>query len=133
MGILDGKKKSEDELYEEASRLEIQQEVTQRESEIAQREAVIKQLQQEYGPNWRKDLGLDKITDLATLRAFLTSAKHSMQTAGNPVGNSNLSPLPPGAMRNIGRQNNTMGPRRAPLLPTRHRIGGDSRMDEEYF
>jgi len=41
MGVLDGKKRSEDQLYEEAARLEIEEEVTSREETIAQREAVI--------------------------------------------------------------------------------------------
>jgi len=138
MGILDGKKRSEKELYEEAARLDIQQEVTNKEAEIAQREAVVKQLRREYGPDWKKTLGVDKLTDLATLRAFLTSAKQSMKTAGSPVGNAGLSPLPPASMRKIGSDSSgswgTGMRRRTPsVLPGRNRIGGDSHMDEETF
>ena len=36
MGVLDGKRRSEDQLYEEAARLEIEEEVTSREETIAQ-------------------------------------------------------------------------------------------------
>lgn len=138
MGILNGKKRSESELYEEAARLDIEGEVTSKEAEIAQREAVIAQLRKEYGPDWKRTLGVDKLTDLATLRAFLTSAKASMRTAGSPVGNPNLSPLPPGNMRRIGADSNgswgTGMRRRTPsVLPSRNRIGGDDGMEDEYF
>jgi len=94
MGVLDGKKRSEDQLYEEAARLEIEEEVTSREETIAQREAVIKQLKKQYGPNWMRDLGLNRLTDLGTLRSFLTAAKGSMKQAGVMTHNPALSPLP---------------------------------------
>ncbi len=132
MGILGGRKRTEKELYEEAARLDIEGEVVTKEAEIAQREAVIRQLQKEYGPDWKKTLGVDKLTDMATLRGFLTSAKLSMKTSYNPVGNANLSPLPPGSMRHIGGEGRGPFRRRNPasVLPQRR---NDEYMDEEYF
>jgi len=99
MGVLDGKKESEDKLWEDASRLEIKEEVVNREARIAEREAVIKQLRKEYGPDWKKTLGIDKLTDTETLKSFLRSARFSMQQSGSPVANPAISPLPPKGMK----------------------------------
>ncbi len=95
MGVLDGKKVAEDRLFEDAARLEIQEEVATREESIAQREAVVKQLKKQYGPNWMRDLGLNKLTNMDTLRSFLTSAKAGMAKSSNMTFNPALSPLPP--------------------------------------
>lgn len=94
MGIF-SRGKSVDELYTEASRLEIQEEVSTREANVAEKEAIIKRLKREYGPNWRRLLGVSGSTDLSTLRSFLSGAKKGLTSAGMmQTNNSMLSPIP---------------------------------------
>ncbi len=49
------------------------------EAELAQKEAVVKELKQKYGKNWAKTLGVDKLTDLASLRSFLKGANQGLR------------------------------------------------------
>lgn len=120
MGILDGKKESEEKLYEEASKLEIQEEVTDRRSRIAQREAVIKELKREYGPDWKKTLGISSLMDVESLKSFLSSAKVSMSRAGNPVSNPAISPVMPGNSKLA--QHKPGNPNISPLPPSSARF-----------
>jgi len=122
MGILDGKKVSENRLYEEAGKLEIQEEVVNRQSRIAEREAVIKQLKREYGPDWKKTLGLDKLTDVETLKSFLRSAKASMSKSGNTTFNPGLSPLPPSSLRMSGNGSPASNSSLSPLPTSKLRM-----------
>jgi len=95
MGILDGKKVgSEEDLYARAGKLEIQEEVADREARVAEKEAIVKELRRKYGPDWRKTLGIDKLTDMETLKSFLSSAKTGMSKSSMMTFNPALSPLP---------------------------------------
>lgn len=87
------RKKSTEELEEELEGLKIETESVEYRSHIAEREAVIRQLKKEYGPNWKKLLGVSKMTDLSTLRSFLTRVKGSMTTAYHPKPNPYLNPV----------------------------------------
>ena len=96
MGILDGKKVgSEEDLYATAGKLEIQEEVADRTARVAEKEAIVKELKRKYGPDWKKTLGIDKLTDTETLKSFLSSAKSGMGKSSMMTFNPALSPLVP--------------------------------------
>ena len=89
--------RSEGELEEALERLEVEEEVATKEAEIAEKEAVIAQLKKQHGSDWARILGVNKLTDLSTLRSFLQSAKRSMERAGSP----SYPALHPANMRGI--------------------------------
>lgn len=98
MGFLDGlkRKPTVGELDEKLERVQIENEIVSKEAEKAEKEAVIRQLKREYGPNWMKTLGLNKFTDLSTLKSMLKSANQGMHGLANKAGvkgGENLSPL----------------------------------------
>ena len=78
--MLDGlkTKKSTDELENELDSLKVESEVASKRSEIAEKEAVVKQLKREYGKNWAQTLGISKLMDVQTLRSFLRGANKGM-------------------------------------------------------
>ena len=94
MGFLK-RKRNIDELYQEAARLEVQEDVSTKEASVAEKEAIVRRLKKEYGPNWRKIVGVPNTKDLSSLRSFLTSAKSGMTNAGMMrTNNPMLSPIP---------------------------------------
>jgi len=96
MGLFGKKKRSTDELYEDLSRLEVEEQVVNKESNVAEKEDAIRKLKQQYGPNWRKILGVNGSTDVASLRSFLRTANKGIRGAAssNERSGSFLSPLP---------------------------------------
>jgi len=99
-------RKSPDELGEEVERLKLEEEVVTHKAQIAEKEAITRELKKKYGPKWMQILGINKLTDLTTLRSFLKTAKQGMEKATayrrnpafNPVntgtsGSSGLSPI----------------------------------------
>jgi len=94
MGVLNGKnKESEEDLHKKIGRLEIQEEVADREAKVAEKEAIVKELKKRYGNDWKKTLGFNNLTDMDTLRSFLSSAKDGMAKSSNFTYNPALSPL----------------------------------------
>ena len=93
------REKSLGELDEELDRIKVEDEITTRKAEIAEKEAVIKQLKREYGPGWRKMLNIKSWMDVATLRSFLKGANQGMkkeagrQQVGGGIRNSPLFSL----------------------------------------
>lgn len=83
MGFL-SKKATIDELEAENERLGIETQVMDKRSHIAERKAVIKQLEQQYGGGWAKMLGISGKADTSTLRSFLVGSKKGMM--GMQVG-----------------------------------------------
>ena len=79
MGFFKEKAKSSEEMDEDYDRLTIESEILTKEKEKAEKEAAIKELKGKFGPNWMKILGLNKLTDLSTLRSFLKGAKRGME------------------------------------------------------
>ena len=91
MGFFNRKRvRSTEELEEDYERVSMESEVLTREKEVAEKEAAIKELKSRYGPRWRQILGLNKLTDLSTLRSFLKDAKKGMEHA-TKSGSSPLS------------------------------------------
>ena len=88
-----------DELDERNAYLTAENEVVGRESELAEKKAIISELKKKYGGGWRKILGVGGHLDLATLRSFLGSAKSSLSGIGDTTFNPNLDPRPSGRQR----------------------------------
>jgi len=79
-------RKSPEVLESEIETLKLEEEVVSKKADIAEREAVIKQLKKQYGPRWMQLLGLNKLTDTSTLKSMLQSAKRGMQTESSKLG-----------------------------------------------
>lgn len=99
-------KKTEEELYTEASRLRAEEEVLSRQQEIAEKKATISQLEKQYGHDWKKTLGVNKLTDIQTLKSFLVGSKSGLEKVGGVAQNNSnrLSPLPPSDMKALGNR-----------------------------
>ena len=87
MGLLPKKKKTMSELEEEKDRAIIEEEILTKKAESAERKAVIAELEKKYGGGWMKMLGVNKLTDLSTLRSFLKGAKKGLENESgkNPM------------------------------------------------
>lgn len=81
MGFLK-RDKSVEELEDEREKVKIQADTASYRSQIAEREAVVKQLKRQYGGGWQKLLGVTKNTDMSTLKSFLTGAKSGAAKSG---------------------------------------------------
>lgn len=88
------RKESIEELEDRRDRLVIEEEVTSREADIAEKEAIIKELKKKYGSGWRHILGLGGILDLQTLRSALVGMKKGLRGMGGATYNPSLNPLP---------------------------------------
>ena len=106
MSLFKSKEKTEEERYETISKLRTEGEELDVRMEIAEKKAVISQLEKQYGHNWRTVLGVSRLTDISTLKSFLTGSKRSLeQIGGTTTGSSGrLSPLPPAGMRDGHRR-----------------------------
>jgi hypothetical protein len=93
MGFFKKKKASLEELEEERDRATIEEEVYSKKAEIAERKAVISELEKKYGKGWAGKLGISKLTDLTTLRSFLKNAKVGMEKESAKTGDSTLKSL----------------------------------------
>lgn len=93
MGFLSKKKPTLEQLEEERDRAVIEEETYTKKAEIAERQAVISELEKKYGKSWTKRLGISKLTDLVTLRSFLKGTKTSMEGEANKIGGSTLKSL----------------------------------------
>ena len=91
MGLFSKKVRSSEEMDEDYERLTVENELLTKEAEKAEKEAAIKELKRQHGPNWMKILGVNKLTDLSTLRSFLKGAKKGMEKQANT--SSGGSPL----------------------------------------
>jgi len=58
--------------------LEIEQEIVNKQSEMAERQAIIEEFKKQYGPGWKKIFGVKGWVDLSTLR--------SLQKGGTGLG-----------------------------------------------
>lgn len=79
------------ELDETLERQKIKEQIADSKANEEEKEAVIRQLKKEYGPNWAKRLGVGKLTDIASLKSFLRGAKKGLEKAGGS-SNSSLNP-----------------------------------------
>lgn len=93
MGFLTKKKPTLEELEEERDRAVIEEETYTKKAEIAERKAVISELEKKYGKSWAKRLGISKLTDLTTLRSFLRGTKTGMEKEASRVGDPTLKSL----------------------------------------
>ena len=92
-----------EEMQEKNEKLSVREEMATREANIAEREAVVKQLKKQYGRDWASTLGISKFTDMQTLKSFLGGAKNGIENYRLGVKmndntshtNPMLSPLPP--------------------------------------
>jgi len=88
------KKPTLSEMEDNLEYLDMEGKVSGKEAEVAERRAIVKKLEQEYGRDWKKTLGI-KREDLATLRSFLGSAKKGLQKSylntPKPSGTTHLS------------------------------------------
>lgn len=76
-------------------------EMLQYKSEAEEKKAVIQQLKKEYGPGWKKLLGIGGKEDSSTLKSFLTRFKVKAKDL-HSTGTDKLSPLPGNQMRHPG-------------------------------
>ncbi len=92
-----GIKPSIEELEDKRDRLEIEEEVVTKETSIAEKKAVISQLKQRYGRNWKGILGAGGSLSLVDLRNLLVQSKKGMRSSMYTGGGSShpLNPLPP--------------------------------------
>lgn len=79
------RKKTLAELEEESERLSLEVEVSSKKVDLAEREAVIKEIKKQYGPSWKKILGLKGLVDISTLRSFLTTAKEGLRSEASGI------------------------------------------------
>ena len=86
MGMFD---KSPAQIEKKIEGLKMEEELVTQEVAVAEKKAVIKQLNREYGSNWSKILGATKLTDLTTLRSFLSGANKGMKSMSNSFTGSN--------------------------------------------
>jgi len=81
MGILDkvlGREEKDLEGYEEdLEKLKIKTEIQGVKSELAQRQALEKEIKSKYGPGWKKILGLKGIISVPTLKSALRDEVNS--------------------------------------------------------
>lgn len=82
MGIF-SQKKDTGELEDELEKLELESSIASKKSEIAEREAVIKELKAKYGKDWKKVLGVDKFLDTQSLKSLLTGSHKGMNGMAN--------------------------------------------------
>ena len=75
------KEKPIGELDEKLERIKVEDEILTKEAEMAEKRAINAQLKKQYGTSWAKILGINKLTDLTTLRGFLKDAKKGMGKA----------------------------------------------------
>ena len=68
-------------------------EMLQYKSEAAEKKAVIKKLEREYGPSWKKLLGIGGNSDISTLKSFLSRFKTNSQRL-HSGDRTKLNPLP---------------------------------------
>jgi hypothetical protein len=86
-------KKSDEGLEKELERLKLETEVEGQRAQLEERKAVIHQLKATYGPGWKQQLGISKLTDLPTLRSFLANAKKGMQKESASITSSTRMPV----------------------------------------
>ena len=96
MGFLSKKERSPEEQSEYYEKLTVESEILTKEREKAEKEAAIKELKRQHGPNWMHILGLSKLTDLSTLRSFLKGAKRGMEgmTAKSRASSAGIGKTP---------------------------------------
>ena len=94
MGLLNRSHKSIDELEADLEASMLESKIAGNESDIAERRALIKELEKRHGPGWRQLLGAKSHLNLADLRGFLSSAKGGMRQ------NASEWTLRPSAFRN---------------------------------
>ena len=84
-------KKTTEELEEDLEHVKLEDEALTHTKDMAEKKAVIKQLERDYGPQWKKMLGVSSLTDLSSLRSFLKSANQGMRTMSDRNSASGLS------------------------------------------
>jgi len=120
MGFL-GKKQDIGKAQEELEYYKVKSESLKYQSEAVEREAVIKQLKREYGPGWKKLLGLGGGEDNSTLKSFLSSFKVKAKKL-HTGDTKKLSPLPnikPGMPSVKMPSQNKSGSNHSVLFPNR--------------
>ena len=88
------KKPTKDELEERGEYLQAQTEVASREAELAEKEAIKKELKRKYGSSWKSILGLKGKLDLSTLRSILSDMGKGLHKMGSATSNPRLDPRP---------------------------------------
>lgn len=102
-----------EDLERRAEYLEIEGTVLTQQAENEEKKAVIAQLREQYGSDWKKVLGIKGSLSLANLRGFLKNAKAGLEgrNKGNLIGGPGLSPLPNNSLRmSPGADNLRMSP-----------------------
>jgi len=94
MALFAKKKPSLEELEDRKEYLAVETDVASQEADLAEKKAIVKELQKKYGSNWRSTLGLKGKVDLSTLRSFLGGMNKGLKGMGGATYNPNLSPLP---------------------------------------
>lgn len=92
MGIF-SRSPTAEQLDERLDGVTVENQILTQQKEIAEKEAIIKQLKQQYGPGWKKILGIGSHIDLQSLRTFLKASKQGLERAGGPRSNQLLSPI----------------------------------------
>ena len=85
-------KKSIESLEKDSVHLDVENEVMSKRAELAEKEAIIRQLKQQYGRDWKSILGVKGLLDLSSLRSL------SRKPTGSNTNNS-VSVLPSPSMR----------------------------------
>ncbi len=92
-------KPSLEQLEERKEYLTVENEVVSGEVEIAEKEAIIKELKKKYGSSWKNLLGLKGRLNIQTLRSVLAGPRKGLQSMAGTTYNPGLSPLPGRSLR----------------------------------
>jgi len=76
-------KKSPEQMERKLAGLQIEDEVTKKEAEIAEKKAIIAELKKQYGPSWMTIMGVKVIPDLQTLRSMFKGSRRGMREMAN--------------------------------------------------
>ena len=79
MGFLN-KERTVDQLDSDLERVKLEEEINTHRANSVEREMVVKELKKKYGRDWMHILGVDKLTDISTLRSMLVGARKSMES-----------------------------------------------------
>jgi len=92
-------KPSAEQMENRTEYLQVENEMLTKEGEVAEKKAVIAQLKKQYGPDWKKIIGVQYLPSVSDLKGFLKTANQGMKGQSGKISNANISPLPPPGMR----------------------------------
>jgi hypothetical protein len=87
-------KKSPEKMEESREYMQMETELANQKLELVQRQAAIKELERNYGPAWKKILGVNGPISLESLRGFLKGAHSGLAGQAGKSGSGSTSAFP---------------------------------------